>query len=239
MLYVLCSMLLNANTIDIWLIDLTRLRPQRSRFWAVLNSEEQARAMRFHFERDQLRYTICRGAMRLLLAEYLDRDPAKLEFSQNNYGKPLLADIELSFNLSHAGNYGLLGLSQFSTIGVDIEQERQLDDLASIAQHYFAPSERQAVLNAENQTTAFFRCWTRKEAYIKAHGMGLSLPLSSFSVSIEPHVEQALEWNRENTVDQWQVQPLAAPAGYAAALACPRSSSPIVVQQREWLGIAS
>ncbi|XSG76157.1 4'-phosphopantetheinyl transferase family protein [Herpetosiphon llansteffanensis] len=231
-------MLLNPNTIDIWLIDLTRLRPQRSRFWAVLNPEEQARALRFHFERDQVRYMICRGAMRLILAEYLGNDPTGLEFSQNSYGKPLLADVELSFNLSHAGNYGLLGLSQFNTIGVDIEQERQLDDLASIAQHYFAPSEREAVLNTADQTAAFFRCWTRKEAYIKAHGMGLSLPLSSFAVSIAPQIEQALEWNRENTVDQWHVQPLVAPAGYAAALACPRSASPIQLQQREWLGIA-
>ncbi|WP_054533492.1 4'-phosphopantetheinyl transferase family protein [Herpetosiphon geysericola] len=231
-------MILNANTIDIWLIDLTRLRPQRSRFWAVLNPEEQARALRFHFERDQLRYTICRGAMRLILAEYLSSDPSSLEFSQNSYGKPLLADVELSFNLSHAGNYGLLGLSQLSTIGVDIEQERQVDDLASIAQHYFAPSERHAVLNAADQTAAFFRCWTRKEAYIKAHGMGLSLPLSSFAVSIEPHIDQALEWNRENTLDQWHVQPLAAPAGYAAALACPRSTEEMQVQQRECLRLA-
>ncbi|ABX05767.1 MAG TPA: hypothetical protein DEF47_05840 [Herpetosiphon sp.] len=235
---ILCSMLLSPNTIDIWLLDLTRLRPQRSRFWAVLNVEEQARALRFHFEHDQVRYTICRGAMRLILAEYLGRDPSSLEFSQNNYGKPLLADVDLSFNLSHAGNYGMLGLSQLATIGVDIEEQRQLDDLAGIAQHYFAPSERQAVLNADDQTAAFFRCWTRKEAYIKAHGMGLSLPLSSFAVSIEPEIAQALEWNRENTVAQWHVQPLSAPAGYAAALACPRSTEEIFVQQREWLGLA-
>jgi 4'-phosphopantetheinyl transferase len=132
-------------------------------------------------------------------------------------GKPFLPNSSLRFNLSHASGTALLALGWEHDLGVDIEDASRRLDFANIAARFFAPQERQALedLPEAEQPAAFFRCWTAKEAYIKALGGGLSIPLDSFTVSLDGEGSPALR----STNTGWQIFRLDAGQGLAAALA--------------------
>ncbi len=135
---------------------------------------------------------VARGRLRELLGQQLGADPASLAFQYGEHGKPCLsgsaASADLKFNLSHSRGFALLGICAHRELGVDIEFWRSLRDEEALARRYFAAPELQSFLSlpALQRTEGFFNCWTRKEAYIKALGRGLSLPLSGFTVSLRP-----------------------------------------------------
>ena len=193
----------------------------------LLSADELARAKRFHFDRDRNAYIVARGQLRQLLSRFLDLPPDQLRFTYTNYGKPDLVpeqnSAHLHFNLSHSGAMVFYGITYGRNIGVDIELVRTLDDFAGIATGFFSPRENAVLRTVETaqKPLAFFNCWTRKEAYIKAQGQGLSIPLDSFDVTLAPEdTAQLLEVRnaRENEADYWTLDAVETVAGYIAAV---------------------
>jgi 4'-phosphopantetheinyl transferase len=164
------------------------------RWQALLDDSETARAACFRFARDRDRYIACHGILRTLLAHSVGRPARALRFDVGSRGKPALSDRAAHFNISHSHHLALIAISRNVTVGCDIElhDDRFLNE--NIPAHFFSPAEI-AELNALPQPerlAAFFAGWTRKEAYIKARGLGLSLPLDSFDVSLAPSARPAL-----------------------------------------------
>ena len=148
----------------------------------VLEDEERERAARFRFDADRARYIVARGALRLLLGRYLNRNPSKLRFVSGPHGKPALADGALEFNVSHAGDFAAIAVAVGAPVGIDVEFEKTMSDLGALATRFFAPSEAEAIVRAPNATALFFDTWAAKEAVVKAAGGGVSLGLQSFRV---------------------------------------------------------
>jgi 4'-phosphopantetheinyl transferase len=170
---------------------------------------------------------VARGSLRTILGAYLRKDPVQLSFTYSRYGKPGLADEDdanaVNFNLSHANELALIAVTRERGIGVDIEFIRPEFATEEIAERFFSKNEVAALraLPREAQSEAFFNCWTRKEAYIKAMGEGMSMPLDQFHVSLEPGSAAALLGNLRDAqeVSRWSLRELAPGAGYVAAVA--------------------
>src|SRR5688500_19575344 len=159
-------------------------------FLVLLDRDECRRADRFVQDRDRRRSVVSHGMTRLVLGRCLRRPPGSLRFTSNNWGKPALAGQanRLQFSLAHAGERGLLAVGLERQIGVDIEQHRPLRAL-DLSRRFFSPDEHSVLqsLAPDEQLPAFFRCWTRKESFLKALGAGLSFPLAGFEVSLAAH----------------------------------------------------
>jgi 4'-phosphopantetheinyl transferase len=192
-----------------------------------LSSDEEQRMYRFRVDDDRRRYLVGRGLLRLLLGRYLELPPYQLRFDYTPFGKPHLAaefaHRSLQFNVSHSGKLLLIAIAAGRALGVDVEQVRADVEVGAIAAHFFSTSEQGALgkLATALQVDAFFNCWTRKEAYIKAKGDGLSLPLDQFDVSLMPDEEaQLLETRPDpNEARRWRLANLDVADGYKAALA--------------------
>jgi len=155
----------------------------------VLSDDERARAARLHFERDRIRFIRAHGVLREVLARYLAAPPARLSFVKGPFGKPSIAGSALEFNLSHCEDMVVVAISGCGAVGVDVERVRDMPDAKSLAAHFFAPAENAALAAApvSERRGLFFSIWTRKEAYVKATGEGLSRPLDSFEAArLEP-----------------------------------------------------
>ena len=180
------------NLVHVWTAALDRDEATRARLESALSPDEIARANRFHFAKDRKRYVVARGLLRKILGRYLRQAPAALEFSYGAYGKPSLAGAQVSsgltFNLAHSGELAVYAVSTKRNLGIDVELIKPESAGEDIARRYFSAREVSDLLTLppEERVAAFFRCWTRKEAYLKATGMGLQTPLDSFSVSLLP-----------------------------------------------------
>jgi 4'-phosphopantetheinyl transferase len=180
------------NEVHIWRASLEMDSASLQRFERVLAEDERVRSERFIFDRDRNRFIAARGFLRDVLGRYLRRPPQAIDFVYGARGKPAIASSEerlpIQFNLSHAHGLALIGITRKREIGIDVELIRP--DFASqeIAKRYFSPKDidRLNKIPGERRTEAFFLCWTRKEAYIKAKGDGLHIPLDSFDVSLAP-----------------------------------------------------
>lgn len=142
----------------------------------VLSQNERQRAARFRFERDRDRFVASHIFLRRVLGAYVSEPPEKLDFVVSNRGKPLLAQHgDLHFNLSHSGDLAVCAVGR-APLGVDIESLREIEDAESIASRFFTPREQEAVLalSRAEQSRAFLEIWTRKEAVLKAEGIGLA-----------------------------------------------------------------
>jgi 4'-phosphopantetheinyl transferase len=193
----------------------------------VLSEDERERAARFHFRKDFERYVTARAHLRLQLASYLDCDPGSLSFQYTEFGKPFLPGSSLRFNLSHSGDWILYAFTEAADVGIDIEQIKSMaDTLRNIAQQNFSLAEFSAweALPEEDKVGGFYRCWTRKEAFVKAMGEGLSCPLDSFEVEFGPGKPAQLNKAppQAGPVAQWFMADLPGFDGYAAALAIRR-----------------
>jgi 4'-phosphopantetheinyl transferase len=197
--------------VDIFCLALDEIVPGAD---AILSAEEQARAARFRFARDRRRFANCRAQVRTILARYLSINPAQIEFRYNEFGKPAVDG--LYFNVSHSHDVAMMAVSQSREVGIDIERIDASFANDNIPERFFSPREVAALreLPSTLQLDAFFRCWTRKEAYVKARGMGLSLALDSFDVTLAPG--EPARFLRG--ADDWSVQSLSPIAGYAAAV---------------------
>jgi len=180
---------LAAGEVDVWAIPLDPPAPEVERLRRLLSPDEHERAGRFRFDVHRRRYIVGRGALRRLLGAYLGTAPAGLRFGYGPKGKPGLPDWPgLGFNLSNSEDLALAGFCRGKEIGVDVEYLKEMDDLETIATRFFSVPEVAdlATVPPERKKEAFFNCWTRKEAYLKAVGEGLSAPLDSFVVTLVP-----------------------------------------------------
>jgi 4'-phosphopantetheinyl transferase len=211
---------LAGGRVHVWRIELPQPPAVVDRLESLLTEEESARARLFHFARDRRSFTVARGATRQILSRYTGAHPRRLTFARGPFGKPFLPDQKLRFNLSHSGSWALLAVANGREVGVDIEEIRPLDDAATIAARFFSPGESgklRGVLGSDIGDVAFFNCWTRKEAFIKAVGEGLSHPLNTFEVTFLPGegVELHLE---SGAAHSWTLTALQVSAHYSAAL---------------------
>lgn len=177
------------DDIHVWRVSLKDTKSIGSYFIENLSKEEQERAESFHFEKDRIQYVVSHYALRYLLAAYVGCDANILQFEHNSFGKPFVKNSKVSFNLSHSGNIALIAITQGIEVGVDVEKvEREIDYL-NLAKSFFSQSEYMSILSAVNseQLASFYRCWTGKEAIVKAYGKGLSIPLDSFSIDLGCH----------------------------------------------------
>ncbi len=202
--------------VDVYTFPL-RTGPERLEFLQeILSPAERERFSRFRFSVHRRQAIICRGTLRETLSRYLDLDPAHICIAYNRHGKPYVAGSEVHFNVSHSGNWAMIAVSIGAEVGIDLERIEPSFAQERTPERFFSPSEaaRLRAIPESQQTEAFFRCWTRKEAYVKARGLGMALPLDSFDVSFEPGEPAALL----HGADGWSIEDLDAPPGYAAAV---------------------
>lgn len=222
--------ILSADEVHVWHANLDHYVADSLQL--LLTEDEVSRADRFHFAKDRNHYIVARGLLRKLLGGYLGIGAADLRFAYREKGKPVLEESQwslLNFNLAHSSGRAIYAFSLGRELGVDLEFIRE--DLAGdkIAERFFSAREIETLrtVPAELRKDAFFNCWTRKEAYIKALGDGLSMPLDEFDVSLAPGEPAALLKNHtdEAEVGRWEMQSIPVPAGFVAAL---------VVEGHDW-----
>jgi 4'-phosphopantetheinyl transferase len=188
---------------------------------AILDDEERARAERFSFERDRRRFVARRAFLRRVLAGYTGAAPASLRYHRSSFGKPeLVAADGLTFSTSHAAGLAIVAVATHGEVGVDVERLRPMPDALDIARRFFAAAELEHLRSVPTsmRSRAFLRLWTRKEAYVKAVGRGLSMPLADFDV-LERAVGRAAHSGDAGERPAIRLWPVEVPAGYVAALA--------------------
>lgn len=217
---------LKNNEVHVWKTSLEPLTEDIEHLQRILSDEECERAKRFYFEKDRRRWVVAHAYLRIVLGRYLDMHPDQLRFITNEYGKPSLlyppSGARLHFNLSHSGELALYAFAYDRQVGIDIEYMRADLNLSELVTHHFSAYERSAfsALPQTLQTEAFYLCWARKEAYIKARGKGLAIPLDQFDVSLVPGEPAALLHSREEPEinKRWVLHALSPQVRYAAAL---------------------
>ena len=221
------TLTLPSNTVHVWRASLEVSVFCLQALKDTLAADECARAERFYFQEHRERFIAGRGLLRNILSRYLSREPGQLRFSYNSYGKPALIEETgvggLSFNLSHSHAMALYAVTRGREIGIDIERFRPDVEAERLAERFFSPREAAVLRTLPEQLRkeGFFNCWTRKEAYIKAEGEGMAIPLSSFDVSLTPGEPAALLRSQKDPQEasRWSMQALDPEPGYAAALA--------------------
>lgn len=219
---------LATDEVHIWRANLNRKNGALERFKGFLAENEIKRANRYYFDRDRKRFIVKQAVLRMILGLfYLDCGPHAISFGTNQYGKPYLKwefyKGSLFFNVSDSNQLALFAFARNSKIGIDVEFLRTLPDATEIAAQFFTKEENIALqaLSQHRQKEAFFNCWTRKEAFIKATGKGLNYPLDQFAVSLTPN-ETARLISIENDhldVDDWSLVSMVPKDGYIGALA--------------------
>jgi 4'-phosphopantetheinyl transferase len=218
---------LSGPEVDIWSAKLDLSLMQMQNLMGILSAHEKKRSQQLRFDRDKLRYVFSHGILRWILSKYVDESADQIEIVIGPQGKPSLVQQEkkypIHFNLSHSHETVLCAITAVGEIGVDVEKIREVPDLEKIVRQFFSTRERAAFkeIPSSQRKQAFFRCWTRKEALIKAMGGGLSLPLDQFDVSILPDPAAALldiHWDSRK-MQHWLLSDISLDVGHAAALA--------------------
>ncbi|NER13685.1 4'-phosphopantetheinyl transferase superfamily protein [Leptobacterium flavescens] len=215
---------LKPQSAHIWHISIDQNKALLKQFGELLSADEKKRAEKFYFAKDRHCFVIAKGALRTLLGSYLQTDPSGIRFQYGSHGKPHLDDsTSLRFNLSHSGDAIVLGFVHDLSIGVDVEKIKDDIELKDIAKNFFSKEEVNALLSLKEEVhpNAFFNCWTRKEAFIKAKGSGLSFPLHEFAVSLEPGKEAELlqtKWDPDEKL-KWTLASFEPEESYVGAVA--------------------
>ena len=218
------KLVLNKKDVHIWCAKTDFSTPPNTSLFSTLSIQEKLRADRFKFSNDRLTFITARGILRSLLGKYLQKHPAKISFRFGEFGKPKLSEnTSLQFNISHSENLVIFGFAKNQSIGVDVEFIKEGVELLDIAKRFFSTNEFKTMssLADSEQKLAFFNCWTRKEAFIKAIGDGLSFPLDQFEVSLRPNEPAkmlATHWN-PNETSKWSLYSFNPQKDYVAAIA--------------------
>lgn len=209
---------LDVGEVHIWCAPLDVSSSHTDVLW-VLSPDECERAERFYFEDDRKRFVAARVFLRHTLSLYLHCDPASLRFSYGTHGKPHL-ECDLRFNLSHSGGLAVVAVALGREIGIDIEKLRNGFSFNELAQRFFSPYEAALIrsLPDEPKMREFFRLWTRKEAYMKALGIGISLPHARLDLSLESDGEGLLLGGGVNST-LWRIEDFTPAPGYVGAVA--------------------
>ncbi len=221
----------DSREVGLWIVRLEASEENFARSLAALSKEETSRAERFHFDRHRRAFVLGRAALRFLLATYLGVEAAAVQFVYGPQGKPALAPAHknasssLQFNASNSGDLAAYAFTNGCEIGVDVERYRALPDFEKIARRFFSPEEAAELLELSpaETTSGFFNCWTRKEAFIKAVGGGLSIPLDSFRVTLAPGAAARMVslGGSNAAARRWTLYDFAPAPEYAGAIAYP------------------
>lgn len=219
------------GTIQLFRASLSTPPVPRHALADLLDDAERARVARFKFPHLRERQEVATGLLRFALGRLLDTDPRALRFEVGEYGKPALLDGPV-FNLSHSGDWWLLGVAPDGRLGVDVEAHRTLADLESVARSTFQRDEAAEVTghaDPAERHRAFFRVWSRKEAFIKAVGMGLSYPLEGFRVASDARAGGALcaVDDPAEAVDRWTLRSVGWAPELSAAVAWDRPDAEV------------
>jgi 4'-phosphopantetheinyl transferase len=236
------------DEVHVWRSWLNLPTSQLLRLRRTLTADELSRVSRFRFQEDRDRFIAARGVLRTILGRYLGLEPGLLRFSYGPFGRPTLVAPSgfsgrraLDFNLSHSGNLALFALAQGRKVGVDLERIDANVEWEPMAVRFFSPRENAALraLPPDVRREAFFTCWTRKEAYVKAQGRGLSLPLDRFDVSVVPGEQAMLLATRDDPgeASRWVLRDLSLGSGYVAALAVEGPAREL--QCWDWMALAN
>lgn len=214
---------LGDQDVHVWCVALGQPNPVVSRLAQLLSSDEQERASRFIFEKDQRHFTVGRGVLKQILARYLALAPPQIGLTYGPHGKPTLDEsCQISFNLSHSHGLAVYAVSRRRKIGIDLEKVRPLEDMVNLARRFFSRAEFEAFssLSATDQQAGFFSGWTRKEAYVKAMGNGLLHPLHDFDVVLTPGRPAELLYvkNDPDAPKRWSLSTMQPAHDYIGAL---------------------
>ncbi|MEM7534514.1 MAG: 4'-phosphopantetheinyl transferase superfamily protein [Chloroflexota bacterium] len=213
---------LRGQDVHMWRIEIDQAKHHYDRFYALLAEDEKERAGRFYFEKDRRCYVTARGILRTLLGHYLQRAPAHIHFDYTDHGKPFVADSPIEFNISHSANMILAAFTHDRIIGVDVEYMRPTVECDDIVSHFFSAKEiaTYRALPDGIRRLAFFECWTRKEACLKAWGSGLSYPLAKFDVTLAPDALPELQHvvDEPDEPRRWSMHRLECGEGYAGTV---------------------
>jgi 4'-phosphopantetheinyl transferase len=230
------------HEIHLWLADYESIAPATlDRLTASLEAHELAQQRRFYFARDRCRYLVTRALVRSVLSRYLPIAPEAWRFSKNAYGRPAIANPEaagshLLFNLSHTHSLVALGVTRDRQLGIDVENIASRSGSLDLARHFFAPGEADALATVPQSQLQyrFFEYWTFKESYIKARGMGLSIPLDKFSYSFPAPDAVAIDISDElgDAPARWQFWQVRPGKDYLLALCAERMAAPTVLVPR-------
>lgn len=231
---------LPSDRVDLWRVRLDSPESSGGAFQDVLTPDELARADRFHFHRDRLRFITCRAALRSILSRYLQMPPGDIRFRYEKNGKPEITELQnshgLRFNVSHSSALAVIAVSSGRAVGVDIEKVNPKLECLDIARRFFSKRECLALstTSAGEQKRAFFACWTRKEAFLKATGEGLSYSLSEFSVNVAPDQPALIEEVKADpqAVLRWSLANLRPEDEYLGTLAFERG--PCRIERHCW-----
>jgi 4'-phosphopantetheinyl transferase len=222
-----CNLSIKENEIHVWIAELDQSVNQVREFEEILALEERRRAERFHFENDRNRFIVGHGILRRILGRYLGIEPCLLKFFRGAFGKLYLPnDLNsrlINFNISHSGTIALFAFTRNREIGVDVEKVRPIANMDQISKLFFSKRENTVfqMLPSSQKTKAFYNCWVRKEAFIKAMGMGMFRPLDTFEVSLVPGKPAKLLSNSEKSraASRWTIYDIRATNGYVSAIA--------------------
>ena len=223
-------------TINLWTIDLKVDEETRGRLFGMLDASERERAARFMHPRDVARFVVAHGALRDILARATGLKPAAVRFHLGPQGKPALADGEAPpFNMAHRDDLAIVGIGSDGPLGVDVEALQPMSDAMSIARQHFAPPEVEALaaLPPAMRQDAFYRLWTRKEALLKASGMGPSFPLDRYTVTHDDPARVLAVAEAPDEAASWQLRTLDLAPGHVAAVAWRGDPRPMVL--RPWV----
>lgn len=225
------------RSVHIWRISFSNFSNEEAALNELLSNIELERASRFHFKIDSLRYKSTKAISKLVLSKILNATPRDLKFSLNKHGKPELLNNEknIHFNVSHSGDIGLIAVSDIGPIGIDVEIYRKKMLTEKFARRFFSESEVKdyLALSDEQKEEGFFNCWTRKEAFIKALGLGLAMPLKDFDVSMAPNKEAKLKKIRNINEEphKWILKNIPLFEDYAASFAIKSN----ILHDKYWL----
>ena len=230
----------DAESVHIWSIRAIEDKARLDGFIKLLSEDEILRANRYHFEKDRSVYITAKFLLRTLLGNYLGEKPEEITFGYSEFGKPsYFNDDKLDFNVSHSANRIILGFSKGMDIGVDIEKVKNDFDTLELAENFFSKEEIRILLafDEADRHMAFFRCWTRKESFIKAVGQGFSYPLDSFAVSMDDDFRA--EFLKIDKIpaqeNNWKLHSFVPAEGYIAAIST--NGQPDTIQFYDGSGI--
>jgi len=228
---------LEAGAVHVWAALLDRPADKTQALRRLLAPDEQARADRFRFDVHRDRYIVARGVLRTLLGRYLAVPPQRVQFVYSAHDKPSLPGGQLAFNVSHSQQVGLFAFCPETAVGVDVEQIRPMPDGEEIAARFFSADDNARFLAVPpaQRDLAFFNCWTRKEAFIKAIGEGLSHPLDVFDVTLQPDEPARILrlHGRAELAARWSLIHLDPADGFVGALALEASPRQVVTYRWE------
>jgi 4'-phosphopantetheinyl transferase len=212
--------------VHLWRVSLDQPQALVQQASSLLSIDEKARATKYRFARDRNRYIVGRAALRSIAGRYLHLPPRQPLFFYTEYGKPFLAPdtnpSDIRFNLAHAQEVAVIALTTGREVGLDLEFVKPIPDAAQIAALFFSHEENRELLTLPlgQRQDAFYRCWTRKEAYVKAIGEGLSHPLDRFQVSLAPNIPARLisVEGSPQEIARWEMISFDPAPGYIAAL---------------------